>query len=670
MKRLLYPAIALMNRLSFGQKFSLISVLFFLPLLATSFYLVRDAYQQFQTTRAELQGIAPLSASLALRADLETLGNLLQINAVLGQSGQAGDLEPRIAALQDKAQAHMQALQGNAAVPQATLDELTQAFASARAESSLQNKTALFDKLLAQAQVLGKQVASQSGLSQDNQASVRQLSEVLGTATAQVTQTLGEGRTMGTIALGRGFIDSAGSARFEDLLQRLERLGADYALRLDDALVDDAVARQGLAAAVQSSLASVKQAATVFEDQVVVAETLDSPWAAFYEQTSQLIGQTYRLNEAILVQLQGQLQQRLGEQQQRMTALVAVLASVFVLIIYLYSGFYVSTQATLRTLGSAMDKVASGDMTVTFQAHSRDELGELGEGFSETVRRIRGLIDQVGRTVVAVEDQAVQVLAISARSNQAIGGQREQIEHVATAMNQMSATALEVVRSAALAADGAQQVSQEGASGRGLIESQQSGIGRLASEIDQTVEVVNQLAGHSQAIGRVLEVIRSIAEQTNLLALNAAIEAARAGEQGRGFAVVADEVRTLARRTQDSTEEIAQMIQHLQSGVGAAVAAMGSSHRMAAGTVGEAHQVQQALANILSAVGGIVEQNQQIAAAVEQQKAVAHGIDQHIVAINCSAQDTAQGACQTESASRVLLDQVSTLKGLMAVFRV
>ncbi|WP_414706543.1 methyl-accepting chemotaxis protein, partial [Pseudomonas sp. UBA800] len=262
------------------------------------------------------------------------------------------------------------------------------------------------------------------------------------------------------------------------------------------------------------------------------------------------------------------------------------------------------------------------------------------------------------------------LLAISARSNQAIGGQREQIEHVATAMNQMSATALEVVRSAALAADGAQQVSQEGASGRGLIESQQSGIGRLASEIDQTVEVVNQLAGHSQAIGRVLEVIRSIAEQTNLLALNAAIEAARAGEQGRGFAVVADEVRTLARRTQDSTEEIAQMIQHLQSGVGAAVAAMGSSHRMAAGTVSEAHQVQQALANILSAVGGIVEQNQQIAAAVEQQKAVAHGIDQHIVAINCSAQDTAQGACQTESASRVLLDQVSTLKGLMAVFRV
>ncbi|WP_371105624.1 methyl-accepting chemotaxis protein [Pseudomonas parafulva] len=237
-------------------------------------------------------------------------------------------------------------------------------------------------------------------------------------------------------------------------------------------------------------------------------------------------------------------------------------------------------------------------------------------------------------------------------------------------MNQMSATALEVARSAALAADGAQQVNRESANGRSLVAHQQDSIARLAGEIDQTVVAVNQLVGDSQAIGRVLEVIRSIAEQTNLLALNAAIEAARAGEQGRGFAVVADEVRTLARRTQDSTEEIAQMIQRLQEGVGAAVRAMGSSHQMAAGTVDEARQVQQALANILGAVGGIVEQNQQIAAAVEQQTAVAHDIDQNIVAINRAAQDTTQGACQTEDASRALSSQVVELKRLIGAFRV
>ena len=670
MKRLLYPAIALMNRLSFGMKFSLISVLFFLPMLVTSFYLVRDAYHQLQATRGELHGLAPLAQSLALRGDLETLGNLLQINAVLGQSGQAGDLEARIGALQDKVQAQLDGLGSSDPVLEAKRSELADAFSAARGESSLQNKAALFDKLLAQAQVLGKLVASQSGLSQDSQASVRQLSELVGSATAQVTQALGEGRAMGAVALGRGFMDSSGSARFEDLLQRLERLSADYALRLDDALAGDGQAKAALGVSAQASQATVKQAATLFEDQVVVAETLDAPWAGFYQQTSELMAQTYRLNEAVLAHLHGQLEDRLAQHRLRTVALVVALATVFLLIIYLYSGFYVSTRQTLGSLGSAMDKVAAGDMTVSFQASSRDELGELGRGFNETVRRIRGLIEQVGKTVTTVEDQAGQVLSVSSRSNLAVSGQREQIEQVATAMNQMSATAQEVARSAALAAEGAQRVNHESASGRDLVQSQQGSIARLAGEIDQSVAAVNQLAGDSQAIGRVLEVIRSIAEQTNLLALNAAIEAARAGEQGRGFAVVADEVRTLAKRTQDSTEEIAQMIQRLREGVGAAVRVMGSSHQMAAGTVDEARQVQQALGNILGAVGGIVEQNQQIAAAVEQQTAVAHDIDQNIVAINRAAQDTTEGACQTEEASRALSAQVVELKRLIGAFRV
>ncbi len=317
-----------------------------------------------------------------------------------------------------------------------------------------------------------------------------------------------------------------------------------------------------------------------------------------------------------------------------------------------------------------MERVAGGDMTVSFQARSRDELGELGQSFNESVAKIHDLIERVSQTVGEVERQTLRVESVSAESNQAVAGQRSQIEQVATAMNQMAATAQEVARSAAMAVSSANSVNQETLSGRSLVESQVGSIQRLAGEIDQSVAAINRLASDSASISQVLDVIKGIAEQTNLLALNAAIEAARAGEQGRGFAVVADEVRTLAKRTQQSTAEIEQMILRLQGGVDAAVKAMASSHHTADGTVNESAQVQQALENILGAVGMIVDQNQQIAAAAEQQTAVAHDIDQNIVEINQAGERTAEGASQTERASRELGAQVTQLKRLIGAFRV
>ncbi|ROL89090.1 methyl-accepting chemotaxis protein [Pseudomonas protegens] len=676
MKSLLYPAVALMNRLSFGMKFSLISVLFFVPMLVTNFYLVRDSYREFQGTRVELQSLDLLGSSLALRRDLETLNNLVQINASLGQSGKAGDLEGKIVALEKSVLERMQALEAVTVDPQqvevfnAKRDELVAAFKAQQVESSLLNKSGLIGKLLGSAQLFSQIIASQSGLSRDAQGDIRQLSELITSVTPQVTQTLGEGRAMGAYSLGQGFLNSSSSTRFDELLVQIEKLQAEYGLKLQDALGSSRAAYDALDSLASASKGSLKQASELFEEQVVMADTLDAPWQGFYDQISSLMAQTYQLNEGTLKFLDVELQKRLEQNRSHMVLLVAALALVFLSIVYLYGGFYASTRTTLRQLGAMMDKVAAGDMTVTFTAHSRDELGELGSVFNGTVRKIHDLIERVGHTVSEVERQAGQVESVSAQSNQAVAGQRSQIEQVATAMNQMSATSQEVARSAAAAVSSAHSVNDETISGRGLVESQQDSIARLASEIDQSVRVINQLASDSQSISRVLEVIKSIAEQTNLLALNAAIEAARAGEQGRGFAVVADEVRTLAKRTQQSTEEIEEMIGKLHGGVGAAVKAMGSSHTMANGTVDQSEKVQQALENILGAVGMIVDQNQQIAAAVEQQTAVAHDIDQNIVEINRAGERTAEGAHQTEDASRQLSAQVVQLKQLIGAFRV
>nr|WP_286208242.1 methyl-accepting chemotaxis protein [Pseudomonas shahriarae] len=665
-----------MNRLSFGMKFSLISVLFFLPMLVTNYYLVRDSWREFQGTQVELQSLDLLGSSLILRRDLETLNNQVQINATLGQAGKAGDIESQISALEQRVLERLQGFQAmttdpeQVAVFEGKRDEMIAAFKAQQSESSLLSKSALIGKLLNKAQMFSQIIASQSGLSRDVQGDVRQLSELITSVTPQVTQTLGEGRAMGAYSLGQGFLNSSSSTRFDELLQQLEKLQAEYGLKVQDALGSSKAAHGSLDALAQASQASLKQGSELFEEQVVMAETLEAPWQTFYDEVTALMAKTYQLDDATLSFLDQQLQQRLAQNRTHMVLLVTALAAVFLLIFYLYGGFYASTRTTLRHLGAMMDKVAAGDMTVSFKSQSRDELGELGEVFNGTVAKIHDLIERVGQTVQEVEHQAGQVESVSARSNQAVSGQRSQIEQVATAMNQMSATAHEVARSAAAAVSSAHSVNDETLNGRGLVQSQQGSIALLASEIDQSVLVINQLATDSQSISSVLEVIKSIAEQTNLLALNAAIEAARAGEQGRGFAVVADEVRTLARRTQHSTEEIEQMIAKLHQGVGAAVKAMGSSHKMASGTVGQSEQVQLALENILGAVGMIVDQNQQIAAAVEQQTAVAHDIDQNIVEINRAGEHAAQGAHQTEEASRQLSSQVIELKKLIGAFRV
>ena len=676
MNSVLYPAIALMNRLSFGMKFSLISVLFFLPMLVTNYYLVRESYDAFVDTRTELQSLELLKQSQKMRQELERLNDLYEINAVLGQSGEADKLAALIAPLEKSISETLDALTSPSDDAQkieefnAQRDAIKTALDAVAAESSLRSKAGLVVKALDNAEVFIKFVASQSGLSQDSDLTVRQMAELLTTATPPVTEALSKGRALGSYSLGQGILGSSDSTKLDEMLAQLEQLHAEYGFKLQSALDGNARARNELSTAAEASRASLMEISGVLEEQLLMADSLDAPWQGFFDQLSAAIDKTYTFNDQMLGFLDHELSQRLEGKRTQMVLLVVALVSVFLAIGYLYGAFYVSTRATLKGFGSTLNQVAAGDMTVRVNVRSQDELGELGEVFNGTVAKIRDLIDLVGQTVVEVERQADRVELVSGESSQAVTAQRGQIEQVATAMNEMSATAQEVARSAAAAVSSAQSVNDETVSGRAMVESQVGSIQRLASEIDQSVGVINQLAADSASISQVLDVIKGIAGQTNLLALNAAIEAARAGEQGRGFAVVADEVRNLAKRTHQSTEEIEQMIGRLQNGVGATVTAMNGSHQMVESTVNQSAQVQQALENILGAVGMIVDQNQQIAAAAEQQTAVAHDIDMNIVEINQAGERTAEGAVQTEQASRQLSDQVARLKELISAFRV
>jgi methyl-accepting chemotaxis protein len=675
-KTLLYPAISLMNRMSFGLKFSLISVLFFLPMLATNYYLIRDAYTQFAGTRTELSGLELLKETLAIRYDMQGLENLIRVQVQVGLANQSEELNNRISSRTLRLIEDLQRLNAVALTSvqvediNAKRDALVQWLRAAHADTTQVTQQHEIKQQLANAQVLVMSVVSGTGLSLDPDPKQRRLINLVVDSADNATLALGEVRSLGVYLLASGSRSSGSLAKVESVLQQLEQLQAEYGQQIEGTLAGDIKAQTTLQAKADASRDSLKIGGALLDGEMLKDTVDSSEWAKFYDLLSAEIEKTRQLNETVLSYMNGELEQRLTIDQQRMFLLVSALVLVFMLIGYLYGGFYVAMCSTLKSFSLVMDDVAAGDMTANVRIQSQDELGELGRVINGTVGKVNQLIKRVGQTVVKVECQADQVELVSNESSQAVSDQRQQIEQIATAMNELSATAQEVAHNAAAAVDSAQGVSRDVVSGRTLVESQVDSIHQLAGEIDQSVVVINQLANDSSTISQVLDVIKAIAEQTNLLALNAAIEAARAGEQGRGFAVVADEVRNLAKRTQASTEEIEQTIGKLQSGVSAAVTVMNASHSMANSMANQSSQVQHALANIFDAVGTIVDQNQQIAAAALEQTAVTQDIDRNIVQINQAGDRTAGGARQTEQASRELSQLVGELKELIGGFRI
>ena len=319
---------------------------------------------------------------------------------------------------------------------------------------------------------------------------------------------------------------------------------------------------------------------------------------------------------------------------------------------------------------NAMHAMSQGDLTYKINIPGKDEFAWMcweysqgRKGFSSLVKEILG---SAGQLAAAAEELS----AITEQSNSGVLRQQGEIDQVATAMNEMSATVSEVSNNAANAANEAQEADDSAKDGWQVVNTTIETINNLASEVERTSKVIENLKGDSISIGTVLDVIRDIAEQTNLLALNAAIEAARAGEQGRGFAVVADEVRTLASRTQQSTCEINNMIERLQNGANQAVSVMEMGRSKAEESVEQAAKAGKALQSITSVVDNIKSMNMQIASAAEEQSSTAEEINRNIVNISEVAQDTADGSQQTASASDQLAKLASSLQTQVGKFKV
>jgi methyl-accepting chemotaxis protein len=456
-------------------------------------------------------------------------------------------------------------------------------------------------------------------------------------------------------------------------------------VRLDQSRKGDDSAGQGKIEQASQALAQAEQLKTTVKDegyQTVLNEVMGhivsfsdklAEYTGLLEQEKTVYQQLHQRAAQVVERVdQAYVAQDLAMQAElKKNSLLIIGSSALALLVGLVAAWIITRLivAPLRRVIQVAQQIASGDLSATIDVTRRDEIGQLMQAMQQMGAGLSHIVSGLQSGIEQLATSAQSLSAVTEQTNLEVSTQKEETEQVATAMNQMTATVHDVARNAEEAALAAQTADGKVESGQQVVRQSMARIEQLADSATSASSSIESLSAEIQNIGTVLSVIKSVAEQTNLLALNAAIEAARAGEQGRGFAVVADEVRALAKRTQQSTEEIERLVSALRSAAQSSVRQIQSSGELVKLAVSDALQTESALGSIAAAVSLIQQMNQQIAAAAEEQSSVAEEINRSVTSIRASA-DQSSLAMQGNAASSIQLAQLGVeLKGMVGHFR-
>ena len=666
MKWIFNPAIRLGNQLSFKYKFLLWSCLMLLPLAYSMTNLLGRLQDDNVQANRELAGVVNLAPVPAIEQALLTHRNLVTRHAY--EVDPVGDDQVKAAA-----QAVDQSLQAFADTRQnnPSFEVIQQGWAALQSEAGkleVEQSNLRHDKLLTEVRHLYKHITAASSLIQDPALGTYYMVILASERLPQLRDLLAQVRDRAATIADFGLFQAEGYSglrfRLDLISATLQELEADLTLLYQ---IEPAY-RAELGQQTDALIQLVRQGVETMENKMMKDQLVQ-----LSTKEVQALGD--KMDEAITA-LAGQVRQRLeADLRQRLTAnqrhfwwVTAPLTASLLLYLYLMIGAYLSLRETVGRVRDIAARVNAQDLSQHIEIVGQDELAAISRDYNVTLETLRTLMLRVRENGVTVVESATEIEARTSRSQEVIADQQGETHQVATAIKELAATSQDMAGNALQAARMTQEAQNVVGQGEDVVERTIKAIDHINREVLRTADTIGQLEQQCSQIGGVISVIRSIAEQTNLLALNAAIEAARAGEQGRGFAVVADEVRSLANRTQGATVEIQQMIEQLQSGARASVTAMSAASHEAQEGVGLAQEAKQAFGAITEKVDRMVDTNAIIASAIEQQGAVVNEIERNVVRISDGSDEALQVANAARDAARQIHQLTEQLRAMVQSF--
>ncbi|WP_429117233.1 methyl-accepting chemotaxis protein [Aeromonas veronii] len=666
MKWIFNPAIRLGNQLSFKYKFLLWSCLMLLPLAYSMTNLLGRLHDDNVQANRELAGVANLTPVPAIEQALLTHRNLVTRHAY--ELDPVGDDQVKAAA-----QAVDQSLQAFADTSQnnPSFEVIQQGWAALQSEAGkleVEQSNLRHDKLLTEVRHLYKHITASSSLIQDPALGTYYMVILASERLPQLRDLLAQVRDRAATIADFGLFQAEGYSglrfRLDLISATLQELEADLTLlyQMEPAY------RAELGQQTDALIQLVRQGVETMENKMMKDQLVQ-----LSTKEVQALGD--KMDEAITA-VAGQVRQRLeADLHQRLTAnqrhfwwITAPLTASLLLYLYLMIGAYLSLRDTVGRVRDIAARVNAQDLSKHIEIVGQDELAAISRDYNVTLETLRTLMLRVRENGVTVVESATEIEARTCRSQEVIADQQGETHQVATAIKELAATSQDMAGNALQAARMTQEAQNVVGQGEDVVERTIKAIDHINREVLRTADTIGQLEQQCSQIGGVISVIRGIAEQTNLLALNAAIEAARAGEQGRGFAVVADEVRSLANRTQGATVEIQQMIEQLQSGARASVTAMSAASHEAQEGVGLAQEAKQAFGAITEKVDRMVDTNAIIASAIEQQGAVVNEIERNVVRISDGSDEALQVANAARDAARQIHQLTEQLRAMVQSF--